>query len=151
MQMKRTVRLILVDDFKPWRRFIAALLQENPDWDIVSEASDGLEAIQKAEEFQPDLILLDISLPKLNGIEAAGSIRKIAPESKILFLSENRDPDIAAAALSAGGHGYLVKSDGATELLVAVETVLHGKRFISSTFIGFELEIPERQSSGEFR
>ncbi len=149
--MKRTVRFILVDDFKPWRRFVTALLQENPNWQIVCEASDGLEAVQKAEEFQPDLILLDISLPKLNGIEAAETIRKVAPESKILFLSENRDSDIAAAALSAGGHGYLVKSDGATELLVAVETVLHGKRFISSTLIGFEFDTAERQPSGEFR
>ena len=149
--MKATVRIVLVDDFKPWRRFVAALLQESPDWEIVCEASDGLEAVRKAEEFQPDLILLDISLPRLNGIEAAESIRKIAQGTKILFVSENRDSDIATAALSAGGHGYLVKSDGATELLVAVETVLHGKRFISSTFIGFELDIPERQSSGEFR
>ena len=138
--MKGTVRIILVDDFKPWRRFVAALLEENPDWQIVSEASDGLEAVQKAEELQPDLILLDISLPKLNGIEAAESIRKIAPDSKILFVSENRDSDIATAALSAGGQGYLVKSDGATELLVAVETVLDGKRFISSTFVGFEFD-----------
>jgi DNA-binding NarL/FixJ family response regulator len=149
--MKHTARIILVDDFKPWRRFVAASLQENLDWEIVCEASDGLEAVHKAEEFQPDLILLDISLPKLNGIEAAASIRKIAPGTKILFVSENRDSEIAAAALDAGGHGYLVKSDGATELLVAVEAVLHGKRFISSTFTGFELDIPERQSSGEFR
>jgi two-component system, NarL family, nitrate/nitrite response regulator NarL len=149
--MKRTVRIILVDDFKPWRKFVAALLGENPDWQIVCEASDGLEAVQKAEELQPDLILLDISLPNLNGIEAAESIRKIAPDSKILFVSENRDLDIAASALETGGHGYLVKSDGATELLVAVETVLDGKRFISSTFIGVELDTLERQSSGEFR
>jgi DNA-binding NarL/FixJ family response regulator len=149
--MKHTARIILVDDFKPWRRFVAASLQENLDWEIVCEASDGLEAVHKAEEFQPDLILLDISLPKLNGIEAAASIRKIAPGTKILFVSENRDSEIAAAALDAGGQGYLVKSDGATELLVAVEAVLHGKRFISSTFTGFELDIPERQSSGEFR
>jgi DNA-binding NarL/FixJ family response regulator len=149
--MKGTVRIILVDDFKPWRRFVAALLGENPDWQIVSEASDGLEAVQKAEELRPDLILLDISLPKLNGIEAAESIRKIAPDSKILFVSENRDSDIATAALSAGGQGYLVKSDGATELLVAVETVLDGKRFISSTVVGFEFDTLERQSSREFR
>jgi DNA-binding NarL/FixJ family response regulator len=149
--MKNTARIILVDDFKPWRRFVASLLEENPDWQIVCEASDGLEAVQKAEELQPDLILLDISLPNLNGIEAAASIRKIAPGTKILFVSENRDSDIAAAALDAGGHGYLVKSDGATELLVAVETVLGGKRFISSTFIGFQLDTLERQSSGEFR
>jgi DNA-binding NarL/FixJ family response regulator len=149
--MTSTARIILVDDFKPWRRFVAGLLQKNPDWEIVGEASDGLEAIQKAEEFQPDLIVLDVGLPKLNGIEAATSIRKVAPGSKILFLSENRDSDIAATALGAGGHGYAVKSDGADELLVAVEAVLHGKRFVSSGFTKFDFTSPERQSSGDLR
>ncbi len=149
--MTSTGRIILVDDFKPWRRFIANMLRENPDWEIVSEASDGLEAVQKAEEFQPDLIVLDIGLPKLNGIEAAASIRKVAPGSKILFLSENRDSDIAAAALGAGGHGYVVKSDGADELLVAVETVLHGKRFVSNRFTDFGFTTPVRQPSGDLR
>ena len=137
-QMIRAVRIILVDDFTPWRIFAASLLQRNPEWQIVCEVSDGLEAIQKAEEFQPDLIVLDISLPKLSGIEAAPSIRKVALGSKILFLSENRDRDIAVAALSAGGRGYVVKSDSENELLVAVEAVLQGKRFVSSTFNGFD-------------
>jgi|SRR5580658_9273802 DNA-binding NarL/FixJ family response regulator len=150
-QMTSIVRIILVDDFEPWRRFIASLLQENPDWQIVCEASDGIEAVQKAKEFQPDLILLDIGLPELNGIEAAPSIRKIAPKSKILFLSENRDSEIAAAALSAGGNGYVVKSDGADELLLAIESVLHGKRFVSSTFKGLDLTATEGQPSGDFR
>src|SRR5271155_3954462 len=108
-EMTRPVRIILVDDFEPWRRFVASLLEENPDWKIVCEVSDGLEAVQKAEEFQPDLVVLDIGLPKLTGIDAAPSIRKVAPESKILFLSENRISEIAAAALGAGGHGYVVK------------------------------------------
>jgi two-component system nitrate/nitrite response regulator NarL len=149
--MTSTARIILVDDFQPWRKFVAGLLQENTDWEIVGEASDGLEAIQKAEEFQPDLIVLDIGLPKLNGIEAAASIRKVAPGSKILFLSENHDSDIAAAALGEGGHGYVVKSDGADELLVAVEAVLHGKRFVSSRFTEFGFTSTERQPSGDLR
>jgi DNA-binding NarL/FixJ family response regulator len=85
--MTRAVKIMLVDDFEPWRNFAASLLQKNPGWEIIFEASDGLEAIQKAEEFQPDLIVLDIGLPGLSGIEAAPSIRRIAPESKILFLS----------------------------------------------------------------
>jgi DNA-binding NarL/FixJ family response regulator len=150
-QMTSEARIILVDDFEPWRKFVAALLRENPDWEIVSEASDGLEAVQKAEEFQPDLIVLDIGLPKLNGIEAAASIRKVAPGAKILFLSENRFSDIAAAAMSAGGNGYVVKSDGGNELLVAIETVLHGKRFVSHRFTDFDFTTPERQPSGDFR
>ena len=149
--MIRAVNIMLVDDFEPWRNFAASLLQKNPAWQIVSEASDGLEALQKAEEFQPDLIVLDIGLPRLSGIEAAPSIRKVAPESKILFLSENRDLEVAGAALSAGGHGYVVKSDGENELLVAVEAVLQGKRFVSSTFNGFDFTPTEWQSYGESR
>lgn len=149
--MTNAARIILVDDFKPWRRFVAAMLRENSEWEVVSEASDGMEAVQKAEEFQPDLIVMDIGLPRLNGIEAATSIRKVAPGSKILFLSENRFSDVAAAALSAGGSGYVVKSDGADELLVAVETVLHGKRFVSSRFTDFGFTAAERQPGGDLR
>jgi DNA-binding NarL/FixJ family response regulator len=147
----RTVRILLADDFEPWRGFVASLLQKNPEWQIICEVSDGLEAVQKAKEFQPDLVVLDIGLPKLNGIEAALSIRKVAPESKILFASENRSSEVLAAALSAGGCGYVVKSDGANELLVAVEAVLQGKRFVSSTFTGFDFTTTEGQSSDESR
>jgi DNA-binding NarL/FixJ family response regulator len=145
------MRILLADDFEPWRSFVASLPQKNLEWQIICEASDGLEAVQKAKEFQPDLIVLDIGLPKLNGIEAAPSIRKVAPESKILFLSSNRSSDIAAEALNAGGHGYVVKSDGANKLLVAVEAVLQGKRFVSSTFKGLDLTTTEGQSNDEFR
>jgi len=147
----RTAKIILVDDFEPWRSFVASMLQKNPEWQVICEVSDGLEAVQKAQELQPDLILLDIGLPKLNGIEAAQSIRKVAPDSKILFLSGNRSPEVAAAALSAGGHGYLVKSDGASELLVAVEAVLQGKRFVSSAFKDFDFPTVEGKSSDELR
>jgi|SRR5882724_4176762 len=149
--MTPSVRILLVDDFGPWRSFVASLLQKNPEWQIVCEASDGLEGIQRADELQPDLIVLDIGLPKLNGIEAAPSIRRIAPASKILFSSENRSSEVAAAAVNAGGHGYVLKSDAANELLVAVEAVLQGKRFVSSTFTGFDLTIPEGPSRDEFR
>ena len=149
--MTRTVRILLVDDFEPWRSFVASLLRKNSEWQIICEVSDGLEAIQKAKEFQPDLIVLDIGLPKLNGIEAASSIRNVAPESKILFLSENRSSEIAAAALSAGGYGYVVKSDGASQILMAVEAVLQSKRFVSSTLKGFDFTNTERQSADRFR
>jgi len=148
--MTCTFRILLVDDFEPWRSFVASLLRQNPEWQIICEVSDGLEAIQKAKEFQPDLIVLDIGLPKLNGIEAASSIRNVAPESKILFLSATHSSDIAAAALSAGGHGYVVKSGGASELLMAVEAVLQSKRFVSSIFRGFDFTNAERQSGDRF-
>jgi DNA-binding NarL/FixJ family response regulator len=149
--MTGAVRILLADDFGPWRSFVASQLETNPEWQIISEASDGLEAVQKAKELQPDLIVLDIGLPKLNGIEAASSIRKVAPDSKILFLSANRSSDIAVAALSSGGQGYVVKSDSAGELLMAVEAVLQGRRFVSSTFSGFDFAATEGQSSDEFR
>ena len=98
---------------------------------IVGVVSDGLEAIQKAGELQPDLILLDIGLPKLNGMVAARRIRNVAPNSKILFLSQELDLSVAQAALNEGGHGYVVKSDADKELFVAVETVMQGKKFMS--------------------
>jgi len=99
---------------------------------IVGEVSDGLVAVQKARELQPNLILLDIGLPTLNGIEAARHIREVSPKSIILFLSENRSPDIAGEALSIGA-GYVIKSDAATELLPAVDAVLQGGHYISSS------------------
>lgn len=126
------VRILQVDDFVPWRRFVINKLGQNPNFRIVGVVSDGLEAILKAEELQPDLILLDIGLPTISGIEVARRIRKVAPKSKILFLSQLLDRDVARTALSEGGHGYVVKSDAENELLAAVEMVLEGKKFVSS-------------------
>ena len=102
-------RVLVVDDHEPWRRFIVSTLQTRPDLQVMSEASDGLDAVQKAVELQPHLILLDIGLPKLNGIEAARQILRSAPKSKILFVSENRSSDIVDEALQAGAVGYVVK------------------------------------------
>lgn len=126
----------MVDDFVPWRRFVSSLVEKEPSWHVVCEASDGLEAVLRAEELKPDLILLDIGLPKLSGIEAARQIRKLAPNSKILFLSANDSSDIAGEALSTGASGYVVKSDAGSELLRAVEAVFQGKRFVSSILKG---------------
>jgi DNA-binding NarL/FixJ family response regulator len=127
------VHILVVDDFDEWRSFVCEKLQENRSFQVIGVASDGLEAVLKAEELQPDLILLDIGLPKLDGIRAARRIRKVAPESKILFLSQEIDPVLAQAALTAGGHGYVVKLDAFRELFAAVEAVMLGKRFVSSS------------------
>ena len=133
---KSSIRVLVVEDYEPWRRYFSTALQKQPELQVIGEVSDGLEAVQKAEELQPDLILLDIGLPTLNGIEAARRIRKVSPASRILFVSENRSADIAEEALSTGASGYLVKSDTGSELLPAVKAVLEGKRFISASLAG---------------
>jgi DNA-binding NarL/FixJ family response regulator len=133
---KLILRVLLVDDYEPFRRFERLTLLAHEELQIVAECSDGDEAIQKADELKPDLILLDISLPTVNGIEAARHIRQVSPNSKILFVTENRSPDIAEEALSTGASGYVLKSDGATELLPAIKAVLEGKRFISASVAG---------------
>src|SRR5438270_7307815 len=127
------IRVLIVDDYEPWRRFASSAFQKMPGLQVVGEVSDGLQAVQKSEELQPDLILLDIALPTINGIEAARRIRKHSPCSKILFFSEERSPDIAEEALRTGATGYLLKSDAAGELLPAIQAVLEGEHFVSSS------------------
>ena len=130
------VQILVIDDYEPFRRFLRSKLHSRPELQIVREATDGLQAVQQARQLQPDLILLDIGLPTLNGIEAARRIREVSPSSKILFVSENRSPDIAEAALSTGACGYVVKSDAAGDLLPAVKAVLEGRRFVSASLAG---------------
>jgi DNA-binding NarL/FixJ family response regulator len=128
-----SVRILVVEDFEPFRGFIRSTLEKKPDLHIVCEVSDGLEAIQKAVELKPDLILLDIGLPSLNGIEAARQIRKLVPESKIVFLSQESSAEIVQEAFSLGAWGYVVKTRAGNELLAAVEAVILGKKFVGRT------------------
>lgn len=136
---KSPIRVLVVDDYEPWRRYVSSKLRNEQGLQVIGEASDGIEAVGKAEELQPDLVLLDIGLPTLNGIEAARRIREISPACKILFVSENRSPDIAAKALSTGAGGYVVKSAAGTELLLAVKAVLEGRRFVSASLADYGL------------
>ena len=124
-------RVLVVEDFEPFRRFICSTLGERPELEIVGETSDGLQAVQKAKELQPDLILLDIGLPTLSGIEAGHRISRVAPAAKVLFVSQNHDADVVTAALSNGAKGYVRKENAKTDLLPAVEAVLRGDRFVS--------------------
>jgi DNA-binding NarL/FixJ family response regulator len=126
------VRVLVVDDYEPFRRFVYSTLGKIPRLRIVDQASDGVEAVRKAEELQPDLILMDIGLPSLSGIEAARRIRKLAPMSKVLFLSQETSDDVVEEAWRLGASGYVVKAHAGSELLAAVEAVLQGERFVSS-------------------
>ncbi|MFZ0521919.1 MAG: response regulator transcription factor [Candidatus Acidiferrales bacterium] len=127
-----SVRVLVIEDYEPFRRFICSTLKEKSGLQIVGETADGLEAVQKAEELQPDLVVLDIGLPSLNGVEAARRIRKLSPESKILFVSQETSGDVVQATLALGASGYVVKTHAGSELLAAVAAVLEGRRYISS-------------------
>jgi DNA-binding NarL/FixJ family response regulator len=128
----RSIRVLVVDDFAAWRLFVASRIQKEPQLEIIAEASDGLEAIEKAQELQPDLILLDIGLPTLNGIEAASRIHEIARGARILFVSQSDDAELVRAALSNGARGYILKTDAEDELLPGIGVVMRGDRFVSS-------------------
>jgi len=133
-----SIRVLVVDDYEPFRRILSSSLQNTSSVYVCSEASDGLEAVQKAEELQPDLILLDIGLPKLNGIEAARRIRKVSPESKILFVSQESSVEVVQEALGLGACGYVVKTDARRELIQAIDAVLRGERFVGRRFSGHD-------------
>ena len=132
-----SIRVLVVDDYPSWCDYASTTLRKQ-QWQVVGEVSDGLEAVQQAHQLQPDLILMDIGLPTLNGIEAARRIKAASPESRILFTSEIRSPDVVKEALSDGAGGYVLKSSAASELVSAVQAVLEGKRFISSSLRQFQ-------------
>ena len=131
-----SIRVLVVDDFERWRQEICSILETQPELRVIAETADGLEAVHKAKELQPDLILLDIGLPTLNGLEAASRIPQVAPGAKILFLTQNSDKEIVRAALSTGAQGYILKTDAGRELLPAVAGVLGGDNFVSSGING---------------
>ena len=126
------IRILVVDDFEPFRRSVCTTLRARPRWEVIAEASDGLEAVQKIEELKPDLILLDIGLPSLNGIEVAERISTLVPDAKIIFVTQNSTAEVVAAALSNGAKAYVLKVNANRELLPAMEAVLEGQRFVSS-------------------
>jgi DNA-binding NarL/FixJ family response regulator len=121
-----------VEDYEPFRRFVCSTLEKRPELQVIGEVSDGLEAVHKAEELRPDLILLDVGLPTLSGIEAARRIRKLSPTSKILFVSQESSTDVVEEALRLGATGYVVKTRAASDLLPAVEAIRQGGQFVSS-------------------
>jgi DNA-binding NarL/FixJ family response regulator len=125
------VRVLVVDDHAIMRQAICELLSHDPTLDVICQTASGEEAVSKAEELQPDLVLLDIGLPGISGIEAAQQIRKISPQSRIIFLSQYDSLQMVNEALKVGGHGYVAKVDAGLELLSAIRTVREGTRFVS--------------------
>jgi DNA-binding NarL/FixJ family response regulator len=121
----------VVDDSEPWRRFASSTLRKKPGLQVVGEATNGLEAFQKAVELEPDLILMGIGVPSVNGIEAARRIREMVPEAKIIFLSEEPSFEVVQKAMSHGASAFVVKTMAANELVTVVETVLAGMKFVS--------------------
>jgi DNA-binding NarL/FixJ family response regulator len=137
-----SVRVLVVDDFEAFRRLPCSILETMPELQVICQASDGLEAVQRAEELQPDLILLDIGLPTLNGIEAARQIRRFSPESKIIFLTLESSTDVVQEGLNLGARGYVLKTRAALDLVAAVEAVLDGRRFVSAGLSGHNFTEP---------
>jgi len=128
-------RVLIVDDLKQWRQVVRAVLGGMPQVEIAGEAADGLEAVQRAQELQPDLILLDIAMPGLNGIDASRRIVEVCRKSKIVFLTENRGYDLVEEAFHAGASGYILKSHFARELSSGVAAMLKGEQFVSSAMV----------------
>ena len=125
------IRIVIVDDHEVARRGVRSVLAANPSLEVVAELADGEEAVDRVPELSPDIILLDISLPGISGIEAANSIRKSSPASRIIFVSQHHSMILAKDALRAGASGYVVKSDAGRDLLSAIEAVRAGRTFIS--------------------
>jgi len=136
------IRILVAENSEPFRRVVLSILRNKLDVQTILEARDGVEALQLAQGQQPDLILLDIAIPKLNGIEAARKIRVIAPQCKILFVSQESSLDIVQAAFHAGAMGYVVKVDAGRELVPAVKAILRGERFVGPRFAGHGFTSP---------
>jgi DNA-binding NarL/FixJ family response regulator len=131
-----TIRVLVVDDYEPWCDFVATMLQEKPSLQVIGHVSDGLEAVQRAEHLQPDLILLDIGLPTIDGLEAARRIRDLSSNSKIIFVSQECSDEVVQEAFNAGATGYIVKADAGSELLAAIDAVFWGEKFVGRSFAG---------------
>lgn len=128
-----TGSVLIVDDSAQWRAQVRELLREQPELQIIAEARDGREAVRKTLELHPDLVLLDIGMPVLNGCDAADQIRQVSPRSRIVFLTQENDVDIRSAVLAAGAHGYVSKINASSELLPTIAAVLRDHQRTSQT------------------
>ena len=123
------IRILLVDDHPIVRQGLKTLLEGHSGWEVIGEASDGAEAVEKAKDLNPDVMVLDVTMPRMNGLEACRMIRQKAPELEVLFVTQHDSPQMMREALDAGARGYVVKSHAARDLLEAVEAVSQHRVF----------------------
>lgn len=121
--VSQRLRILIADDFMEWRRQIRRILSSRPEWEIVAEAGDGREALEKAKELRPDVVLLDLGMPVMNGLEAAAGIRQHCPGARIIFVTQTNDEAFVEAALAAGAVAYVLKANVARELVALIAAV----------------------------
>jgi DNA-binding NarL/FixJ family response regulator len=128
----KTVRILIADDHDLMRRGVRTLLEPHPGWEICGEATTGREAVAKAEQLKPNIVILDISMPDLNGVDAAKRIKKASPDTEVLIFSAHYSDQLIREILEAGVRGYIVKSDSDRDLVIAVESLAKKKPFFTS-------------------
>src|SRR5215204_4392667 len=126
------IRILLVDDHELMRKGIRAMLERNPGFEICAEATSGVEAVEKAQEYRPDVVVLDVTMPQMGGLDAARVISEKVPESYILMFTIHDNEEMVRNTLDAGAHGYILKSDASTRLETAIEAVANGNLYFSS-------------------
>jgi DNA-binding NarL/FixJ family response regulator len=129
-------RIVLADDHAMFRQGVKRILKDADNIEVVGEASDGIELLEVSREKSPDLVILDISMPNLRGLEATREIKMLSPNTKVLILTMHRDKEYVYGAISAGAEGYLLKEDADTELFIAVEKLRQGERYVSPILSG---------------
>jgi len=127
----KTVRILVADDHEVVRRGVRGLVESRPDWIVCGEATNGREAVEQAGRLAPDVVILDIAMPELNGLEAARRIHKAAPRTEVLILTMHRSEELVRQVLAAGARGYLLKSDAGRDLLAAVDAVAGHRPFFT--------------------
>ncbi len=138
--MRRTHRIVVAEDHTIVREGLRALLGSDPDFEIVGEVADGWEAIQSAENLEPDIVLMDLSMPRMHGMEAMREIKKRCPKTKILVLTVHDNEEYVLAALEAGANGYILKHATSAELVTAIKTILSDKQYLSPAISGIVIK-----------
>ena len=143
------LRILLADDHTVVRQGLRKVLEERPEWQVVAEAGDGRDAVRLAEEFRPDVAVVDVAMPLLNGIEATRQITKRVPQTKVLVLSMHSAEAYVSQSLRAGARGYLLKDSAGSDLIRAIAAVAEGKSFFSPAIARLMLDDYVKQRSGE--